>query len=95
MLTEKHKAILLVDPYRNSATHVWRGSHNYKGLRIIHDFVAEKIVEALGPGAAVLDLGAGSGAMSARLADLAVTAMDVVPENQAARFGAFHRGQLK
>ena len=88
MLTEKHKAILLVDPYRNSAAHVWKGCHNYKGLRIhaidgLHDFAAEQIVEVLGPGAAVLDLGAGSGAMSARLADLgfAVTAMDVVPEN--------------
>src|SRR5262245_28978117 len=88
MLTEKHKAILLVDTYRNLETYAWKGRHTYKGLTVhafpgLHDFVAERIVEVLSPGAAILDLGAGSGAMSARLADLgfAVTAMDVVPEN--------------
>lgn len=62
--------------------------HGYNGLRIhalpgLHDFVATKIREYFTPGISVLDMAAGSGAMSLRLRDMGyfVTATDIVVDN--------------
>lgn len=78
---------VLVDSYREAAASE-AGANSYKGLRIhalpgLHDFIAEVAVEHLKPGATLLDLAAGSGAMSSRMQDLGfkVTATDYVTEN--------------
>ena len=62
--------------------------HEYKGLPIyaapgLHDAAAQMLCTALAGGARVLEFGAGSGAMSLRLADLGfdVTASDLFPES--------------
>ena len=63
-------------------------SNAYKGLRIhalpgLHDYVALLAEEHLKGNGLVLDLAAGSGAMSLRLQDMgySVTASDIVPDN--------------
>jgi SAM-dependent methyltransferase len=60
----------------------------YRGLRIhalggLHEFVAGRVLASVPAGAELLDLAAGTGAMSLRLRDLgyAVTATDYVAEN--------------
>ncbi len=78
---------VLVDRYRKAAvTNSFPTS--YKGLGIhalpgLHDFLGTRVVEHFSPGASVLDLAAGTGAMSVRMQDLGfdVTATDYVPEN--------------
>ncbi|MDE2150637.1 MAG: methyltransferase domain-containing protein, partial [Gammaproteobacteria bacterium] len=81
------RTTVLVDRYRKAATTA-ADANAYKGLRIhalpgLHEFVAGKSLEYFPAGATVLDLAAGSGALSLRLQDLgfAVTATDYVPEN--------------
>ncbi len=84
---ENDKATIIVDSYRNAA--ISRVNNNaYKGLRIhalpgLHDFLAGKVIELFSSRAKILDLAAGSGAMSLRMADLgfSVTATDYVSEN--------------
>jgi len=80
--------VRILDSYRRAALYVRGGCDNYNGYRIhalsgLHDFIAERMQQFLPPNASVLDLGAGSGAMSSRLVDsgFRVTAMDLVPEN--------------
>jgi len=65
----------------------------YKGLPIyaapgLHEAASELLASAAAPGARVLEFGAGSGAMSLRLADqgFAITASDLFPES----FGPGH-----
>ena len=78
---------LQLDLYRNAASQPGRDAH-YNGLAIhsypaIHERVGALAKIALAPGARVLDLGSGSGAMCMRLKDLgfAPTACDLVSEN--------------
>jgi len=81
--------VIKVDAYHDfSASDANLFSDNYKGLPIhaldgLHGFVAEKAAQYFVPGASMLDLGAGSGAMCQRMLDLGlkVTAMDLVAEN--------------
>lgn len=81
------KATVLVDHYR--ATAASDKSHvAYQGLPIhalpgLHEFAFEQFRRHAAPGASVLELAAGSGAMSRRLADAGyrVTATDYVREN--------------
>lgn len=87
MSYDKHT--ILVSPYRKAATTQASANDNsYKGLRIhalsgLHDFIATKAGEHFEPGATLLDLAAGSGAMSLRMQDLGfkVAATDYVSEN--------------
>lgn len=75
-----------VETYRKSAKIDVVGG--YKGLRIhalpgLHDFTAEQVYKHVAMGGSLLDLAAGSGAMSQRLVDSGyhVTATDYVAEN--------------
>jgi SAM-dependent methyltransferase len=93
--------VRILDSYRHAAIHPREDLDNYKGYRShalagLHDFVAEKIAQSLPLNVDVLDLGAGSGAMSARLMDSGyrVTAMDLVPENFRARTVPFVAANL-
>lgn len=89
---------IAVDRYRELGP-TGLGTEQYRGLGIfafpgLHAFCAERLQALVAPGADVLELGAGSGAMSLRLADLGyrVTAVDIVADNfqpcGAARFVA-------
>jgi len=78
---------IIVDQYKDAA-YAPAGTNSYKGLRIhalpgLHTFLAELLGKHARPGSTVLDLAAGSGAMSMRLQDLgyAVHAADYVKEN--------------
>jgi 2-polyprenyl-3-methyl-5-hydroxy-6-metoxy-1,4-benzoquinol methylase len=84
-ITENNRKIE-VDMYRAAA--LSETGHGYKGLRIhalsgLHDYTAECIYDHVAVGASVLDLAAGSGAMTQRLIDAGykVTATDYVSEN--------------
>lgn len=64
------------------------GTEQYRGLGVfaypgLHAFCADRLRERVPPGEEVLELGAGSGAMSLRLADLGYrpTAVDILEEN--------------
>jgi 2-polyprenyl-3-methyl-5-hydroxy-6-metoxy-1,4-benzoquinol methylase len=79
-------SVKLVETYRKAAGQI-NPEYHYKGLRIharfgLHEYVAEKVTKYLQPGAKILDLGAGSGAMSLRLHELGfeVIAVDYVSE---------------
>lgn len=79
-------ATIHVDTYRNAA-HL-NPAGGYKGLKIhalpgLHEFTAERVYAHALAGGSVLDLAAGSGAMSQRLVDAGfdVTATDYVTEN--------------
>jgi SAM-dependent methyltransferase len=76
-----------VEMYRQLAA-IEDSSGGYKGLRIhalpgLHDFTAERAFTYFEPGSNILDLAAGTGAMSLRLRDggFNVTATDYVSEN--------------
>jgi len=77
-----------IDHYKELAAGITRKSYNYKGFQIlanrgVHEYVGKTVVGLLSPGARVLELGAGTGALSLRLADLGfeVTAVDYVADN--------------
>ncbi|MYN11216.1 class I SAM-dependent methyltransferase [Pseudoduganella aquatica] len=79
---------ILVDSYRVAASHTGADSLAYKGLHIhalpgLHEFTFSVLQQHCRAGAAVLDLAAGSGAMSMRLHDAGyrVAATDYVTEN--------------
>lgn len=82
-------SVVKVDTYHDlSASQSDSFSDSYQGLPIhaldgLHGFVAAQAGHFLAPGASVLDLGAGSGAMCRRLMDMGmeVTAIDLVAEN--------------
>lgn len=81
------RATVLVAPYQRAAQ-AEESSNAYKGLRIhalpgLHDLIGSKAVEHFEPGARLLDLAAGTGAMALRMHDLGfkVEATDYVPEN--------------
>lgn len=78
---------IAVDSYRALGP-TGLGTEQYRGLGIfafpgLHAFCAERLRDVVPAGAEVLELGAGSGAMSLRLADLGyrVTAVDIVDDN--------------
>jgi 2-polyprenyl-3-methyl-5-hydroxy-6-metoxy-1,4-benzoquinol methylase len=78
---------LLVDEYRRAAKSEF-ANYSYKGLRIhalpgLHEFTFARVKEHVKMGATILDLAAGSGAMSKRLIDSGynVIATDYVVEN--------------
>jgi SAM-dependent methyltransferase len=80
------KATIQVDMYR--AASLIESNQGYKGLRIhalpgLHEFVSDRFLSHVRVGASVLDLAAGSGAMTQRLLDKGydVTATDYVSEN--------------
>jgi 2-polyprenyl-3-methyl-5-hydroxy-6-metoxy-1,4-benzoquinol methylase len=80
--------VVRVERFREAATAAHVSGNAYMGLRIhalpgLHEFVVEKSRDYLPKGALVLDVGAGSGALGARLSDtgLAVNAVDIVSEN--------------
>ena len=81
-------ATILVDKYRQTAgAPAGDTGEHYKGLRIhaldgLHPFVAQRLRQAVPSGASVLDVAAGSGALSLRLADLGyqVTSADIVDD---------------
>ena len=77
-----------VDAYRQAAAQPSATGAEYKGLAIharveIHETVGRIAAASLPPGATILDLAAGSGAMCRRLSDLGFvpTACDLVGEN--------------
>ena len=77
-----------VDHYEVLAAEPDHAGYAYKGLPILatsgtHEFAAEAISELVPPGASILELGAGTGALSLRLADAGfdVTAVDYVAAN--------------
>lgn len=81
------ESVVLVDSYRAAATAA-SNSNSYRGLRIhalpgLHAFLADVCQTHLPQKCAVLDLAAGSGALSLRLNDLGFLthAADYVPEN--------------
>ena len=83
-----NSSTVIVGSFQEAAELPLTASNSYKGLRIhalpgLHDFVVEKIKDHVKPGAAALDLAAGSGAMSLRLQDLGykVIATDIVVDN--------------
>lgn len=86
-MTSSKRTTVLVDPYRQAAmTKV--NTNSYKGLGIhalpgLHNFIAMKAVEYFEPEATLLDIAAGTGAMTLRMQDLGfkVSATDYVPEN--------------
>jgi 2-polyprenyl-3-methyl-5-hydroxy-6-metoxy-1,4-benzoquinol methylase len=91
---------LIVDRYRKAATE-GPAEGSYKGLRMhalpgLHEFIATKAVEHFEPGATLLDVAAGSGAMSLRMQDLGfkVSATDYVPENFRVRSVPFTEADL-
>ncbi len=80
--------VVIVDRFVNAAADTDMPEDHYKGLRIhalagLHDHLGKIVAKTLEPGGEVLDVAAGSGAMSLRLHDLGfrVTAADIVPEN--------------
>ena len=94
------ESTVIVGRYRNAAT-TSSGLNSYRGLRIhalpgLHEFLASLVAQHLQDGATVLDLAAGSGAMSIRLKDLgySVHASDYVVENFRAEEVPFTQANL-
>ena len=91
---------VLVERYRAAAL-IKANENSYKGLSIhalpgLHEYLAAKAVRFLKAEASLLDLAAGSGAMSVRMQDLGfrVTATDYVSENFKANSVPFVRTDL-
>ncbi|HRF44124.1 MAG TPA: methyltransferase domain-containing protein [Candidatus Competibacteraceae bacterium] len=87
-MTNSKKATVLVDRYRQAAMEKKVNTNSYKGLGIhalpgLHEFIAKKAVEYFEPEATLLDIAAGTGAMSLSMQDsgFKVLATDYVPEN--------------
>lgn len=79
---------IIVDAYRRQAKFTHVSDNNYKGLIInalpgLHQFVGDIAAQSFAPGAQILDLASGSGAMCLRLHDFGFcpTACDLVDEN--------------
>lgn len=77
-----------VELYQSAAVRALTDGNDYKGLQIhalpgLHAYAAELLQRFVAPGSDVLDMAAGSGAMSRRLSDLGyrVTATDLVTDN--------------
>jgi len=94
------KPIIIVDHYKNAALQSPE-SNNYCGLRIhalpgLHELLGNICSNYLKRGAHILDLAAGSGAMSMRLKDLGFqpVAADYVLENFRAKDIPFHQLDL-
>ena len=89
MATGTARDKVLTEQYRNEAiTKKPTDGNDYGGLQIhafrgLHEFVAEGLMRRCQAGGRVVDLAAGTGAMSKRLVDLGfqVTASDLVTEN--------------
>ncbi len=86
-LKNKGSHTILVDQYRKASKNIDSPS-GYKGLAVhalpgLHEFMLAQVSKHSQAGKMVLDLAAGTGAMSLRLTDLGyqVTATDYVPEN--------------
>lgn len=86
---EAAMSVIKTDTYQSSSE-LYASSYcdTYKGLPVhalqgLHGFVADKLGQYLPASGSILDLGAGSGALSQRLSDMGhhVTAMDIVEEN--------------
>lgn len=84
----RSESTVIVDAYMEATVANGSNRPNYKGLLIhalpgLHPFVADLVVKHLRPGATILELAAGSGAMAQRLTDAGfnVTATDYVSEN--------------
>ncbi len=82
------KRTIIVQQYKESAKRPTELANSYSGLRIhalpgLHEVLGSICSEQFTPGASVLDLAAGSGAMSRRLKNLGFvpTAVDYVSEN--------------
>ena len=83
------KHTVITDPHANTLTSRSNGStRDYQGLPIhaipgLHEHIVDKLTQFVSPGSNILDLGAGSGAMSLRLHDLGyeVTAADIIENN--------------
>ena len=80
--------VIVIDKYVKSADAPVNDNSHYKGLRVhalngLHEFIVDKIKNNFKLNSFVLDLGAGTGAMSLRLSELGfnVTAADIVPNN--------------
>ena len=80
--------VVKVESYRAAANLDQVSENSYAGMRIhalqgLHEFVVNNAIPFLPAGATVLDIGAGSGAMSARLSDVgfSVSAVDIVTSN--------------
>lgn len=94
------KPTVIVGTYQDAARTA-ATSNVYRGLRIhalpgLHDAIGALCVKNMKPSGRLLDLAAGSGAMSARLQDLgfSLTAADYVPENFKATDVPFHQLDL-
>ncbi len=88
MTVPKTDSTVLVDKFRQAANEEANSSNQYRGLKVhalegLHEFAAARLRTALSSGRKVLDLAAGSGAMTQRLIDLGyrVTSTDIVEEN--------------
>lgn len=82
------KTTILVDTYKRAAIESKTSDNSYNGLNIhalpgLHEFTASELEKSLAKGSRILDLAAGTGAMSLRLCDMGydVTATDYVAEN--------------
>jgi 2-polyprenyl-3-methyl-5-hydroxy-6-metoxy-1,4-benzoquinol methylase len=85
---DRDNDVVIVDLFRRAAASTKESGNQYDGLTIyavegLHRFIADRLKEFVLPGGRVLDLGAGSGAISARLCDMgfSVTAVDIVADN--------------
>jgi hypothetical protein len=75
MSEESQSGTVLVEKYREAAVDPTTYANSYKGLKIhalpgLHEFTAARAAPYLKAGDRVLDLAAGSGAMSLRLSDM-------------------------
>jgi SAM-dependent methyltransferase len=86
---DSNEGVLVLGQYRDAAgTALGTEETGYRGLRVhawpgLHEAVAAEAVRSLAPGASVLDLASGSGALALRLRDagFAVSGCDLVAEN--------------